>query len=224
MTQLATTHTLPKVADLFAENIEQAFKQEELNLLLNQEPNAKWVKEHPFIKGYRYLPIDKIEFMLRKIFKVFRIEITGQGTAFNGVWVTVRVHYLNPTTGEMSFHDGIGAMQLQTKKDTSPADLLNINNGALSMAFPAAKTVAIKDACDHFGKLFGCDLNRKDTMNFTFDAALIPPADRKQTEETARLTTHLTNMRAKGVNDIDVILIEIPTEHHQQAREIWSKL
>jgi predicted O-methyltransferase YrrM len=31
-------------------------------------------------------------------------------------------------------------------------------------------------------------------------------------------------MRAKGVDDIDVILIEIPTEHHQQAREIWSKL
>jgi hypothetical protein len=224
MTQLATTHTLPKVADLFAENIEQAFKQEELNLLLNQEPNAKWVKEHPYIKGYKYLPIDKIEFMLRKIFKVFRIEITGQGTAFNGVWVTVRVHYLNPTTGEMSFHDGIGAMQLQTAKGTSPADLININNGALSMAFPAAKTVAIKDACDHFGKLFGCDLNRKDTMNFTFDTALIPPADRKQAEETARLTTHLTNMMAKGVDDIDVILIEIPTEHHQQAREIWSKL
>ena len=224
MTQLATTHTLPKVADLFAENIEQAFKQEELNLLLNQEPNAKWVKEHPFIKGYKYLPIDKIEFMLRKIFKVFRIEITGQGTAFNGVWVTVRVHYLNPTTGEMSFHDGIGAMQLQTKKDTSPADLLNINNGALSMAFPAAKTVAIKDACDHFGKLFGCDLNRKDTMNFTFDVALSSPEIKKAAEETRRITTHLTNMRAKGVDDIDVILVEIPTEQHQQAREIWSKL
>jgi hypothetical protein len=224
MTQLATTHTLPKVADLFAENIEQAFKQEELNLLLNQEPNAKWVKEHPFIKGYKYLPIDKIEFMLRKIFKVFRIEITGQGTAFNGVWVTVRVHYLNPTTGEMSFHDGIGAMQLQTAKGTSPADLININNGALSMAYPAAKTVAIKDACDHFGKLFGCDLNRKDTMNFTFDVALSSPEIKKAAEETRRITTHLTNMRAKGVDDIDVILVEIPTEQHQQAREIWSKL
>jgi len=223
-TELTTKTTLPKVADLFAENIEQAFKQEELNLLLNQEPNQKWVKEHPFIKGYKYLPIDKIEFMLRKIFKVFRIEITGQGTAFNGVWVTVRVHYLNPTTNEMSFHDGIGAMQMQTAKGTSPADLININNGALSMAFPAAKTVAIKDACDHFGKLFGCDLNRKDTMNFTFDAALVAPADKKQAEETRRLTTHLTNMRAKGYDDIDVILIEIPENQKEQAREIWKTL
>ena len=34
------------------------------------------------------------------------------------------------------------------------------------MAFPMAKTIAIKDACDHFGKLFGADLNRKDTIAF----------------------------------------------------------
>jgi hypothetical protein len=92
------------------------------------------------------------------------------------------------------------------------------------MAYPAAKTVAIKDACDHFGKLFGCDLNRKDTMNFTFDVALSSPEMKKQAEETRRLTTHLTNMRAKGYDDIDVILVEIPTEQHEQARQIWKTL
>lgn len=225
MTQLTNHHPLPTVAELFSENLEQAFKNESLNLLLNQEPKQEWVKEHPFIKGYKYLPIDKVEFMLRKIFKKFSIEITGQGTAFNGVWVTVRVHYLNPTTGEMAYHDGIGAMQLQTAKGTSPADLININNGALSMAFPAAKTVAIKDACDHFGKLFGCDLNRKDTMNFTFDTTLNQtPEMKKSLEEIRRLATHLQNMRNKGYDDIDVILQEIDPIHHEKAREIWSKL
>lgn len=163
---------LPTISELFSDNIELAFKSEQFNLLLNQEPKKDWIKKHPYIKDYQYIPIDKIEFMLRKIFKSYSIEITGQGTAFNGVWVTVRVHYLNPTTNTMMFHDGIGACQLQTKKDTSPADLVNINNGALSMAFPIAKTVAIKDACDHFGKLFGSDLNRKDTIPFTFDSSL----------------------------------------------------
>jgi hypothetical protein len=34
------------------------------------------------------------------------------------------------------------------------------------MAFTMAKSYAIKDACDHFGKLFGRDLNRKETMGF----------------------------------------------------------
>ncbi len=168
---------LPTVAELFSENIQEAFKNEQLNTLLNQEPRKEWIKLHPFISGYNYIPIDKVEFMLRKIFKRYRIEITGQGTAFNGVWVTVRVHYLNPATMEMDFHDGIGAQQLQTKKGTSPADLANINNGALSMAFPIAKTMAVKDACDHFGKIFGADLNRKDTIAFSMDKELSTDLD-----------------------------------------------
>lgn len=166
-----TNNNLPTLADL-TQDVELAFKSDQLNLLLNQNPPAAWIKVHPYIKGYQYLSIDKVEHLLKKIFKRYRIEITGQGTAFNGVWVTVRVHYENPVTGNWDFHDGIGAAQLQTKKDTSPADLLNINNGALSMAFPIAKTVAVKDACDHFGKLFGADLNRKDVIEFTPDKNL----------------------------------------------------
>ena len=161
---------LPTIQELHEENALVSYKNDQLNLLLNQEPKKEWIKEHPFVKGHKYIPIDKVEFMLRKIFKKYSIEITGQGTSFNGVWVTVRVHYFHPTEATMMYHDGIGAVQLQTAKGTSPADLANINNGALSMAYPIAKTLAIKDACDHFGKLFGCDLNRKDTMAFKVDA------------------------------------------------------
>ena len=173
-------YQIPTIAEIFSDNMEEAFKSEQMNLLLNQEPKQSWIKEHPYIKGYRYLPIDKIEYMLRKIFKRYRIEVKNQGTSFNGVYVVVRVHYFNPVTKEMDWHDGIGACQLQTAKGTSPADLANINNGALSMAFPIAKTVAIKDACDHFGKLFGADLNRKDTIPFEPDTKLqiMPEADR----------------------------------------------
>ena len=161
--------SLPTIQDLHEDNALVSYKNDQLNLLLNREPKKEWVKEHPFVKGHKYIPIDKVEFMLRKIFKKYQIEITGQGTSFNGVWVTVRVHYYHPTEDAMMYHDGIGAVQLQTAKGTSPADLANINNGALSMAYPIAKTLAIKDACDHFGKLFGCDLNRKDTMAFKVD-------------------------------------------------------
>jgi len=142
---------LPTIQELHEENALVSYKNDQLNLLLNQEPKKEWIKEHPFVKGHKYIPIDKVEFMLRKIFKKYSIEITGQGTSFNGVWVTVRVHYFHPTEATMMYHDGIGAVQLQTAKGTSPADLANINNGALSMAYPIAKTLAIKDACDHFG-------------------------------------------------------------------------
>ncbi len=164
---------LPTLVELFEDSIEVAGKSEGLNAILNVSPPEKWIKVHPYIPDHRYIPIDKVEYLLRKIFKSYRIEITGQGTAFNGVWVTVRVHYLNPATNEMDFHDGIGAMQLQVKKGTSPSDLANINNGAISMAFPIAKTLAVKDASDHFGNIFGANLNRKDAIPFTPDESIL---------------------------------------------------
>ena len=164
--------TLPKIKDIYA--APDIWKADALMTLLNQPPKQEWVKVHQYIKGYNYLPIERVEYLLKTIFKRYRIEITGQGQAFNGVWVTVRINYQNPLTGEWDFHDGIGAAQLQTAKGTSPADLVNINNGALSMAFPIAKTLAVKDAADHFGKLFGSDLNRKDVISYEADLTLIP--------------------------------------------------
>lgn len=163
---------LPTLVELF-DDVALAGKTEGLNAILNTPPPDKWIKKHPVIDNHFYLPIDKVEYLLRKIFKHYDIEITGQGTAFNGVWVTVRIHYKNPVNGEMRYSDGIGAMQLQTKKGTSPADLGNINHGAVSMAFPIAKTLAIKDAADLIGNIFGANLNRRDTLSFTPDLDLI---------------------------------------------------
>lgn len=200
-TTTAQTIILPTLDELFEDSIEVAGKQEGLNAILASPPYRKWIKTHPFINNgkdeagnpipYLYIPIDKIEHLLRKIFKVYQIEITGQGTAFNGVWVTVRVHYLNPATGLMAFHDGIGAAQLQTKKGTSPSDLINVNNGAISMAFPIAKTVAIKDACDHFGSLFGANLNRKDIIAFEPDEQIIQKSREEQRKEKLKLNANV---------------------------------
>lgn len=170
-----------KVIDLLEKNIDLYKNAEKQNVVLNMPPPTSWVSKHPFIKKevtqngqkikvpYDYLPIDKVEYLLKKIFKFYRIEILREGTSFNGVYVVVRVHYLNPADGNWSYHDGVGAMQLQTAKGTSPADLANINNGALSMAYPAAKTIAIKDACDHLGDIFGANLNREQSLIYKAD-------------------------------------------------------
>jgi len=169
------TQNLPTVAELFSDNIETAFQNEKLNLLLNQEPNQKWIKIHPYIQGYKYLPIDKIEFMLGYIFKRFSIEVLKTGMLLNSVEVTVRVHFLNPVTNTMEHHDGVGACEIQTNKDTGSLkmDMSNVSRGAVAMALPIAKTVAIKDACDHFGKLFGRDLNRKDAIVYSADSTIM---------------------------------------------------
>ena len=129
--------------------------------LLNQDPPKEWIKTNKYAGSSKYLSIDKIEYLLKTIIRGYKIEVTGQGTAFNGVWVTVRVHYVDMITGNWEFHDGIGSEAIQTKAGTSASDLINITQGAISIAFPKAKTAAIKDACHHFGRLFGSDLNRE---------------------------------------------------------------
>src|SRR5690606_10187138 len=153
----------PTIQELY-DNTDLAIKHDELNVLLSQNPPAQWIKTNKYANNSKYLPIDKVEWLLRRIFKEFRIEITGQGVAFNGVWVTVRVHYKHPVTGEWEYHDGIGAQELQVKSGSSAADLANINRNAISMAFPIAKSYAVKDACDHFGSAFGANLNRTEVM------------------------------------------------------------
>ena len=195
---MAENKNLPKIKDIYeVSNIEA---QDALMVLMNQPPLPEWVKEHPFIKNYKYIPIERVEYLLKSIFKSYRIEITGQGQSFNGVWVTVRIHYLHPITGTWEYHDGIGATELQTAKGTSPADLANINNGALGMAFPIAKTRAIKDAADHFGKLFGSDLNRKDYIEYNIDLTLTPMDENHpnwiKVCEAVRAKTHTPNQVA----------------------------
>lgn len=196
---------LPTIAELFNDNLEEAYKNEQLNLLLNQAPPANWVKKHPYIKDYNYLPIDKIEYLLRRVFKQYKIEVLREGTSFNGVYVVVRVHYLNPITNEMCYHDGIGAQQLQTKQGASAADLANINNGALSMAFPIAKTIAIKDACDHFGNLFGANLNRKDTVAYTPDKSVI---DAKEQRVAMLISTSANEAELMSIKEIIPVALQ----------------
>lgn len=175
MSQEITTvkKELPALSELYdVSNIETVFKTDQFNLLVNQAPDPKWIQENKFAGNSKYIPIGILETLLQRIFKQHKVEVLREGTMFNSVYVAIRLHYLHPVTNLWEFHDGLGAMQVQTKAGASPADLSSINNNAVMMALPMAKSYAIKDACDHFGKLFGRDLNRKETMGFGVDKNL----------------------------------------------------
>ncbi len=215
-------YTPPTVAELFeqSDSLTTAYANDQLNALLSVQPPTTWVKEHPYIKNHKYLPIDKVEYLLRKIFKEFRIEIVSTSTAFNGVVVTVRVHYINPATGEWSYHDGIGAMNLQTKSGSSPADLANINNGALSMAYPLAKTLAIKDACDMFGNLFGANLNRRDVLQNAPDTNLATAYNSAEQKRRAELIEACTNVKALEKLREDAMGYDLMEQYSQKYAEL----
>lgn len=172
---------LPTLAELQL-SPDLAFKNDQLNLLLNQPPPSKWVKTHPMLK-HQYLPIDKVEYLLTKLFGQWRVEVLSVLQLFNSIAVTVRLHYLHPITGQWSFHDGVGAHNLQLDSGAAPSDLTKIKPMAVMMSLPIAKSAAIKDAADHLGSLFGRDLSRKDTVQFeAFKPASPNPSQRQPYE------------------------------------------
>jgi len=164
---------LPVLSDLYnIENIEVAFKTDQFNLLVNQQPDPAWIATNKYAGNSKYIPIGIQETLLQRIFKQHRIEILREGTMFNAVYVTIRLHYLHPVTNIWEFHDGTGADQVQTKAGASAADLSSISNNAVAMSLPKAVSFAISDATDHLGKLFGRDLNREKQMVFGVDKNL----------------------------------------------------
>jgi len=176
--QKALARKIPTIAELvkLAGNVSQSHEKDSLNELLNQPPHASWVKSHPMAKAKndqgetipaKYLPIDKVEFLLTYIFQNWRIEVLREQVMFNSISITVRLHVQNPITLEWTYNDGVGAMNVQTDAGKSAADLGAIKAAAVQMALPSAKSYAIKDAAEHFGAIFGRDLNRRDIIQFS---------------------------------------------------------
>jgi hypothetical protein len=197
MTKEIAKQTKVTIANLFKQLDFEVVPLEQLNVILSTPPPEDWVKEHKFIKNYRYLPIDKVEYLLRRCFKKYQIEVLKTAQLFNSIEVTVRVHYFNPATNEMMYHDGVGAQELQTVQGSGnlKADMSNVNRGAVMMALPIAKSVAIKDACDHFGDLFGANLNRENGMQFMGDNELLSAESVHLSKEKGRVIKHIENAK-----------------------------
>ena len=155
-----------KLDDLYNDSLEVTEKYDQLNQLLNSPPKKEWIQINKYANNSNYIPIGTIENLLKKIFQRFHVEILREGQMFNAVYCTIRLHYWHPIDKDYRYTDGIGGMEIQTKKDCSPADLSSINKGAVMMALPAAKSYAIKDAAELLGVIFGKDLNRKDIAYF----------------------------------------------------------
>jgi hypothetical protein len=146
---------------------ELAFKNDQLNLLLNQPVPTQWIKEHPFAKNVKYIPIDKVEFLLTRIFQKWEVKVNNYSQLFNSVAVHITLRVLNPITGEWVSQDGLGAVGVQTDAGATAADLSKIKADAIMKALPAAESYAIKDAAEKLGEIFGKNLNRKDVAPFT---------------------------------------------------------
>lgn len=172
MTEIA--RRLPTLAELTNDKAISE-KQDELNYLLSQPVPQQWIKKHPFVsikvnntsQPLEYIPVEKTKQLLTQIFQVWESEIVDYKALFNAVSVQVRLRVRNPITGEWISHDGVGAVDVQTKSGASAADLSQINASAVMKALPAAASYALKNAAEKLGTIFGGNLQKYDLTPFT---------------------------------------------------------
>lgn len=171
-------YEVPTIEQLYEER-ELKHKESQLNALLNNPPKKEWIQKHPNAKKEvldengrkiqvptEHLPIARVEWLLSWIFKTFKWEILRESLIGNSVVVTVRMWYVNPIRGEWQFHDGIGAVPLQTEKGAGATDWSQLKSMAVQKGAPAAESFARKNAAKKLGKLFGRDLNRDEDLNY----------------------------------------------------------
>jgi|ERR1035437_390579 hypothetical protein len=157
---------LPVLKDLYEGDLPLKNEQNKLNVLLNQPPAPAWVKNHPFAKGVKYIPIERIEYLLTRLFIKWKVEVKTIQTIANSCVVTVRLHYQNIEDKEWSWQDGIGAAPIQTEKEAGAMEWDKVRTDSVMKSAPAAESYAVKDAAEKIGKIFGKDLNRKDEIGY----------------------------------------------------------
>ena len=197
VTELAKIPTMKELV----EETEDSKKDNALMVLLNQNPHQSWLKVHPTIKvknddntysPHYYLPINRVEWLLSRVFTKWWVEIKSTVLMANSVVVSVRVYVQNPITKLTEWNEGVGAAPIQTDSGKGAMDWNFAKSHGVQIAAPIAESFAIKDAAEKWGKLFGKDLNRKDVINY--DSLL------KSSEITLDVLMPLYNEKLKSIS------------------------
>jgi hypothetical protein len=163
---------------------------ENLDEVLSWQPKKEWVREHEHIKGWMYIPIQYKEFLMDRLFGKYQIDIKQSYETKTGCVVIVTINVVGKS------HDGIGSVDFYQGLNSS-------------MGFPMAKTFAISDSLDHFGNIFGRNLNRKD----------IAPKKVVETNEEETNFIAMVTQRVGKCEDMDTLI----NLHDETQEEMISK-
>jgi hypothetical protein len=166
---------LPTVQELRSGDLALKTDQTHFSVIVNAEPPKEWVRDHPFAKKVKYIPIERVEYLLTRIFINWNVEVKSVQVIANSVVVTIRLHYQDVFSEKMLWQDGIGAAPIQTDSGAGAMDWNHAKADGVMKAAPAAESYAVKDAAEKIGKLFGKDLNRADKIMYD---SLAPKEDR----------------------------------------------
>jgi hypothetical protein len=184
---------LPSLQQIIDGQVSINDKYKGINVLLNQPPPAAWIKKNKFAGDSEYLPIDKLEYLLTSIYQDWFVKIKNVQLIGNSVEVTLTL-FVKPIIDELQeaidtsegdlktellkikhtrkredwylSQDGTGAAAIQVDAGEKASAFDKIKTYGVAIAAPKAESVAIGDAADKLGRIFGKDLNRKDQVSY----------------------------------------------------------
>lgn len=126
---------------------QEKLSESQIRRILVLPPRKEWVDKIEELNGYRYLPIDKVEWLLFRLFENWNLDITHIISSDKKCIVGVSISY---KVGRSAYKKaGVGSCDIGSQFTSA------------STAFPAAKSIAIRDAAEMIGNVFGANLNRK---------------------------------------------------------------
>lgn len=154
---------------------------QEFTKLLNKEPDPKELSSTPDGRA-KTLPISYVEMTLDEIFagqwgtrnfttRVIANEVCGE----------LELYVMHPVTGNEITRVGSAAIIIQVdrapdgvNKNEWANDPRNKKPNALDLGYPKLKAECVKNAAASLGKVFGRDINRKESDSFKRQYVVIP--------------------------------------------------
>jgi hypothetical protein len=171
---------LPTINEIVSSELTEREKGNALNVLLNQPPPSSWIKKQD---GIKHLPVDKVRFLLTKIFVDWNEEIKSVQIIANSVVVTITLNFHDPISGLWKKMDGIGAAPINTKKGATAMAWDEVVHDSVHKCAAAADSFALKNAAKKLGRIFGSDLMKDDVISYD---GLIDPEHFKDAKITEK--------------------------------------
>lgn len=148
---------------------------------INSKPQKESIQKNKFANDSKYIPMSHIEMTLDEYyFGLWSIDKFEYKVIANEIVGSLELSVFHPVSRTWLRRTGAGAVQVKVKKNTDPMDIRNKIQNALVMDFPKLKAECLKNAAKSLGTIFGRDLNRKVTDEYS---PLIP--HKKQTASSS---------------------------------------
>lgn len=141
---------------------------EAFTVFLNKLPKKSAIKVNKYADNSLYLPIGEIEQKLDELYAgLWSTSNMNFQVVANSVVCSLQLRVFHPVAKIWLTRAGIGAVPIQLNKGEHELNFSTIKSDAIRKNAGASKAMAVRNAAQTLGAIFGRNLNREDVSDYT---------------------------------------------------------